>query len=169
MPPQSKVEVRALKRVRTSTSPYILYVTSLQRVYSNRSLFYGFAVACTSSTTYGMIFKSLCLLARSQPPPFTREAHRFQNLSPPCKGRLAAVRGDVAQRQRGRAPVRRKRRSRRGDYTQSISTHYSSHPTKSVKPYKKWGAGGRFCGRTAVQNLPCGLLFWTKWCIMHNE
>ena len=50
VPPQSKVEVRALKRVRTSTSPYILYVTSLQRVYSNRSLFYGFAVACNFST-----------------------------------------------------------------------------------------------------------------------
>jgi hypothetical protein len=48
--PQSKAEVRALKRVRTSTSPYILYVTSLQMVYSNRSLFYGFAVACNPST-----------------------------------------------------------------------------------------------------------------------
>ena len=52
MTPQSKVEVRALKRVRTSTSPYILYVASLQRVYSNRSLFL-FIIAVVQNSTVG--------------------------------------------------------------------------------------------------------------------
>ena len=47
-PPSSDTE--GVDRDRGSRRSYILYVTSLQRVYSNRSLFYGFAVACNFST-----------------------------------------------------------------------------------------------------------------------
>mgnify|MGYP006922787469 CR=1 FL=1 len=66
---------------------------------------------------------------------YTREADRLQNLGPPCKGGLPAGRVDVAQRQRGRAPVRRKRRSRRGDCAGGIGEISQQTKDGRSRPY----------------------------------